>query len=976
MPDPQREESHGFGRVEDVNYRRVLVTRWSRRDRLTVAVVAVTAAFLVGTIVLLTGVSSQTVALADQHGSSLVAEWDGSADDAVVLRFADARLGSGERVTVVGVPRGADVEGLPAPPPDGARGPTPAVTERRIAGEERTLTLTVRPRQGRTILSPRWYVTDVETAERLGVTRTLAVHPDDGGVPTDGVPLRGALAFFVVGARQLLAPLSVAAAGGAVIVGVLVHSVTRMSVRDRRDDLHALYATGASPDSLARLFALRAGLLAAVGGALGYAVGVVVPHAIVNAAVAMGYPVALDLAIGPLAALLVAGLLAAIALVGTAVGYLAARSVLRGTLREREGTGLAGRLPDAIEPTVLSPRAFVPTAASLTVFVVFVVLVGTIGGTVTAVGATGGTITEPGAIHPVASQLDQRYATTLRENGIEASPEVLLFAMIDGRPVFGRGVNFTAFSRLSDGRLVRGEPPSGPGEAVVGEALAERLGVRVGESILLGGSTATGVTTVTVSGIYEGDGIADDQLYVSLETARYLRDLPAGTVNLIRVGSDPTAALDRGGGVVVLDVGTPERVAANGTIPVTLSVRNLGSESATRAVTVRAGPVGRTTTVTLSPGERTTARTTLPAPPPGTWNVTAGERRSRVAVVEADAPRFAGVPERVPPGSTFSVGVRRGVSSRPANATVSLGGNRTTTGADGTAILRAPNREGRYRLVARAGGERTVRPVTVDANATRDLLASLRLPDSVGVGRSATARVALVNPWGEPLSRTVRVVGPGGTRTREVRLGPHERTTLSVPLSRRPPGTYEVGVAIDGRGAVAEERYAVTGDRRLTGALVSSGYSAGAAAGGIVERSFGNLWAVLGAIVAQGAFMSVGSTAAAFAGAVHARRRSIGVHRATGMAPRRLFALAMRDALVLALPASLLAVGLGTAAVIAATEAGALTAFGVAFSVAANPVVLGATAGAALALALGSAAGVVLRFASESPADLLRGERR
>ena len=33
-----------------MSYRRALLTRWSRRDRLTVLVVAVTTAFLVGTI--------------------------------------------------------------------------------------------------------------------------------------------------------------------------------------------------------------------------------------------------------------------------------------------------------------------------------------------------------------------------------------------------------------------------------------------------------------------------------------------------------------------------------------------------------------------------------------------------------------------------------------------------------------------------------------------------------------------------------------------------------------------------------------------------------------------------------------------------------------------------------------------------------------------------------------------------------------
>ncbi|MFC7156846.1 FtsX-like permease family protein [Halomarina halobia] len=756
-------------------------------------------------------------------------------------------------------------------------------------------------------------------------------------------------------------------------MGILISSITRMSVRDRRDDLRALYATGASPGRLARLFAARAGLLAAVGGTIGYALGVVVPNALVNLTLTLGYPVALDLALGPTAGLLVAGLVVGVAVVGAVAGYLAARSTLRGSVLPDGASGGAARSGGALSLRLLSPRAFLPTAGSLAVFVAFVVLVGTVGATFTAIGATGGTITEPDAIHPVASHVDQRHATVLRSEGVEASPEILLFTMVDGEPVFGRGVNYTAYAAVSDGRLVEGRPPNGPGEAIVGESLADRLDVRVGESILLGGSTATGLTTVTVTGVYSGEGLGDDQLLVPLDTARYLRDLPSGTVNLIRVGSDPSAAFANASGIVALDVTAPDRVRAGEPVPVNVSLQNVGDDTATRTVEVAAGSAERSRTVTLDPGERTTVTVALPSPPPGTWNLTAADRRTRLAVVDEESPRIEGVPERLPPGATFTVGVRTAAGEPASNATVALDGDRAPTDGNGSATLAAPDAPGTYRLAADVDGATASRRVTVSENATREPVATLRVSPSTEAFGSATARVRLVNPWDRPVTRSVRVEGPERTRAREVRLAPGERTTFEAPLSRQPPGTYAVSLRV-GDAVVAEQRYEVTGDRRLAGALASSGYSAGSDAGSIVERSFGNLWVVLGTIVAQGAFMSIGSTTAAFAGAVHARRRSVGVRRATGMSPRRLLRLVLRDALVLAIPASLFAVAAGVSLVALVGALGALTVFGVGFTVVTDPVVLGGTALVALALAVASAAVVARRFARATPAELLGGD--
>ena len=79
-----------------MSYRRALLFRWSREDRLAVAVVAVTVAFLVGTTLFVFAASTQTATLAadfESTGSATYYESTAEAEaaappDAVVLPVA------------------------------------------------------------------------------------------------------------------------------------------------------------------------------------------------------------------------------------------------------------------------------------------------------------------------------------------------------------------------------------------------------------------------------------------------------------------------------------------------------------------------------------------------------------------------------------------------------------------------------------------------------------------------------------------------------------------------------------------------------------------------------------------------------------------------------------------------------------------------------------------------------------------------
>lgn len=216
-----------------MSYRRALVRRWSRRDRLAVVMVALMVAFLTGSKLLVLTASTQPIGLADplsSSGTAAVLDADEAPDDELVLPVATATRADGTDVTVVGVPAGAAQSwNVPPPPDDGfvrGEGGADAV---RLNGEAGAVDGAVEDRDGRTLLPPEWYVTSPETVAELGTTDTLVLTENEAHAPEIGVPLRSVLGFFLAGQSQLLAVMGAVISGGAVLVAVTVHSVTRMT---------------------------------------------------------------------------------------------------------------------------------------------------------------------------------------------------------------------------------------------------------------------------------------------------------------------------------------------------------------------------------------------------------------------------------------------------------------------------------------------------------------------------------------------------------------------------------------------------------------------------------------------------------------------------------------------------------------------------------------------------------------------------
>jgi ABC-type lipoprotein release transport system permease subunit len=984
-----------------VGYRSALVTRWSRRDRLAVLVVAVTVAFLTGTTLLAVTAAGETAAMADGYGSEATVAHYGTLDAAraaagpadAVLPLASVAVAAGgdqERATVVGLPdepitvhaAGGPVSVAGAPASGVAREATPPARRVRLVGEAATVHARAGTRAA-DLLPPEWYAADRDAVARLGVTGALVVDAEPGGA---GTPLVAVQSFVRGGFDQLLRALALAALAGAVLVAVTVYSVTRMLVRDRRRTVRVARATGATPRQVVGLFAARATAVAAVGVALGYGLGTVTTHAVVNAALYAGLPTTLTVRIGRTAGALLVGIGVGVVAVSAVAGALAALGAVRGPParvgcrpRGRAGASARSRLA-AARPVarlagtrVLDWRALVPTTATLTVFVAFVLIVAGIGGVMaplTAAETT--TVTQPGAAHPIASSVPAGYAAALEAQGVEASPEILLFESVDGRPFLARGVDYAAYRDVTGVRLASGRAPAAPDEAVVGADLAAALDVGAGDTLALGGSTRPGLARVTVVGVFAGAGPRDDQLLVPLQTARHLAGLAPDAVQFVRASG--RLETDAGGSPVrVFDVGDPARV--DGGYAVAVTVRNHGLSRAERTFEIRFGEQTRTLAVDL-PARRTRTERVRFAPP--------GASRVRLAVGEVDRTvrlngtriRIVGLPAPIPPGSRPQVTVATG-DGAAANATLRAGDRTVRTDDAGRARL-PPLAAGTHRLIAERGDARTATTVRVDERATRRLLVDAAVrPSTPTVATVPEVRVAVRNPWAERIERAVAVRGPSTAVTRRVALAPGASTERRVRLSRRPAGEYAVRV-LAGNETLATATYRVRGDDRLGAALASSGRTTpGSGVGQAVEAAFGNLQVLLVGLVGLAGLMTVGGTTAAFAQSVHARRRTVGVRRATGASPARVARALLGDAIRVALAATLLALALASALVKGLVAVGELRAFGAALDPPLSAAVLAGAGAGALALALVSAGLATVALVSAAPARLLGdGERR
>ena len=981
-----------------MSHRRQLLARYSRRDRLSMVVIGVSIAFLTGSALLLVSGTEQLQTIAADFDTTgyvtgyRSAELAARAGRDAVFPIATVPI-DGTNATVLGVPPGANETIAAATPATGLAsaltngvatadvGATTGVDQVRIAG-----------RQHVEMIPDSWYLAERGLVDQLDPDGAVVIDTGTDAIERasdrDAIPLRGAARFFVSGAQEALSLFGVIVAGVAGLVGVIVFSVTRMSVQDRAKTIRIVRATGATPRAVRALFTARATIVTMVGVAIGYAVGLIAARVAVNASVFLGVPVSLDLSLSRPALGVLVPLYLGVVLLGAIAGYLASRPVSRippAAIRSSGGgdptTGgwIREWIPGWVDLTLLRFRAVIPTIATITVFLtLLVVLVSTGTAVAPMVDSGDATIVEPGSVHPVASSVPESFATVLEDRGIDASPEILLFPIVDGEPTLARGVDFSSFANVSGASLVTGRAPRSADEAVVGESLAARRNLTVGDTVLVGGSTRSAFTRTTIVGSYDAPGIYESHLLVPLPTARDLSTRAPGQVHVVRATRLPAA----GSGIDVVDVSAPATVVRNRSFQTTVTAVNVGRTNATRTVSIRVANTSRNVTLAIPPGERTERTTTLSVARPGIWSIRAGSATHSIAVRQPNALQVR-FPSAVRVGASPRVAVSTAGGEPVDNATVTLGNRTVQTDSAGVARITVP--PGADTLTVTADSRTVTESVTAISDRVdrddrsggdgRPLVSVSIQPESPGFRVQPTARIHLENPWNRTVAPVLTIRGPTSSHERTVSLDPGETTTVSAQLSRNPPGEYDVTVTDDTDTELARTTMVVTGNERLVAALATHGERGSTPFSRAVSLVFGNLTLLVGAVAGLGALMTVGGLTAIFSRGVHARRRTIGIYRATGATPGQVFVLVLRDAGVIGTVSLLVAFPLTYLLLACLSSAGVLSVFGVAIQPVFAPWIVGLGTAIVLALVGLGAALATATLVRTAPARTLLGER-
>ncbi|WP_458210592.1 FtsX-like permease family protein [Haladaptatus sp. NG-SE-30] len=811
-------------------YRQLLLVRWSRRDKLTVGIIAVTSAFLVGATLLLLAMSSQTAAVAFQYTNSMsVSHYDdlSAAEDAaspsdIVLPTATVTV-NGSESRVVGVPDSAPTvlselsvswktARIPPPPQDGfVKGSVAEPRTRQFEGSAHSVRLQVVPYTDSDSIFPHsWYVGTPSTVRSLGVDGAFVVHTDGSGGGLQDGKQAGTMSpslfpYFLTGIQGIVHVLLTVTIGASILIIIVLYNVTKMSVRNRLSTIQLIRSTGGTPRQILMLFGIRAGMIALVGVLLGYAIGVVVTRFLVNAVVYAGVPISLNPTVTAESIRVIAPIFFGFVFVGAEAGVAAAwptvtQSPANLTTSERTpiqpatNTTHLGRLRAAFTTTLLNWRAIVPATTTLTIFALIILLSGSLVGALAPLASSSsGTVSEPGAPYPMASRIDAQYASVLRSQGLVASPEILLVQVKDGKPFLVRGAEYAPFAAVSEASLIRGREPNSKYEAVIGRDLAATLDIGIGDSITIGGSTSPSMTRVAIIGMYQAPGMLDDQLVVPLPTAHDLSTKP-GTVQFIRTAGG-TPNLSQSGavsdtGIAVTGIKLPTSVTTQRPIPVEVDVQNFETTEQTRRLTVRAGKASESRVLTLGPNQQRRITIPIEMNQTGTHVLRVGSQTRRITVYRQLPLSLATVPDAAPPDAVMAVPVTTVDGAPVSGASVQLGEQTVQTNDRGIAPVQIPSDSGSFNLTASKGNRTQTKQLTVSTDATQTLVATIDVhPKVASVYSRPTAEVTVLNPWSREFTRQLTVVNPSGSQTRTVTLAPRNVSTLDIRVGRMTPIT-------------------------------------------------------------------------------------------------------------------------------------------------------------------------------------------
>lgn len=746
--------------------------------------------------------------------------------------------------------------------------------------------------------------------------------------------------FYQRGAEQVYASVHAVVAAMGLTVAVLAAGVLRLEVLARERDLATLEAIGGSA-VLKRLVILRAVALSFAGVALGTLTGIALTLAASRAIGTLAFRLSPGLVLEAVTIAFAAGLLA-----GVVAGLVQLRTPLARRLGRRGPS--ARRFPGPVRFLFVTPRLF-PS-----VLIASLVLTGVSGAVIAAAQVPyelfqpdDGTIvigqTAGNPLRGSASRYLGEHAMLL-ENVTGASPEILSPTVVNERPVMVRGVVPEQWGGVDSVEIVRGRWAALQGEATVGTHLARASGLGPGDSVLVPGAYRATVHVLTIVGVHQGAGFANDQIVTDLDTAASLADLPSGRVHMVRLraAEDGLAGPD-GQWLHALALSVePSNPIPNTPAVAQVDMINLDERPATRTLNLRVNGLLTATVVARVPGEtRTVVEIPFLVPESGKLLL---EVNPSASVDTAPPSLRVEAPQRVALNQSFEVLVTAEDGTPVPGARVEAAGQSAQTTASGRAQVFA-SAEGALVVTASSGNLSGGRLVFVvdPARAFQPILRA-----TTGVVTNTTEHnathlryeilVTLVNVGGSAYEGVVDVLVNGTSAgAAPVALGIEERRTIAldvlVPTSERQIEIAGLNLTLPRQNAPEPppEQRVRTIEEVLRGkreALARGGGGKSLTAQAFVEDVFAGLEPSVAIVILATLLHAGAGVSIAVLREMREREEASAILRDLGATPDQIAFRAMRDALLSVLPGLVLGAALAWAALAMLSPYGWPAAFG------------------------------------------------
>ena len=142
--------------------------------------------------------------------------------------------------------------------------------------------------------------------------------------------------------------------------------------------------------------------------------------------------------------------------------------------------------------------------------------------------------------NPLRSNLNIDLAYALENTSYinAVSPEIFVFTTIHNEPVTLRGVIFSKFLKIENGRLIKGTMPKNDNDVIVGESLFYYMHLHLGENLTVRGAFQASLAVLHIVGVFKTNDSTDDEILIDLSTAQTLAGLKKGTISMIRFKSN------------------------------------------------------------------------------------------------------------------------------------------------------------------------------------------------------------------------------------------------------------------------------------------------------------------------------------------------------------------------------------------------------------------------------------------------------